>query len=164
MTILAEANKNNKKVFICGNGGSAATASHFVCDLAKGTIVKGRKRFKVIGLTDNIPLMTAWSNDTSYANLFKEQLENLIEEGDVVIGISGSGNSENVLNALLLANERLAITIGLTGFEGGKLKGVAQECLVVPSNSMEQIEDIHLMLEHLICTYLKKSGGEEDTK
>lgn len=157
--ILLRAYRESKQVFIMGNGGSAATASHFACDLAKGTTIGNphmRQRFKVIALTDNVPLVTAWANDTDYENIFVEQLKNLLEEGDVVIAISGSGNSKNVLRAVQYANAKAAITIGLTGFEGGRLKDIAQECLIVSSNSMERIEDMHLILEHLLCSYLRE--------
>ena len=156
--ILLSAYQKNKRVFIMGNGGSAATASHFGCDLAKGTTMgKGdlTPRFRVTTLTDNIPLLTAWSNDAYYSSVFLEQLRNILEPGDVVIAISASGNSENVVKATEYANANLAITVGLTGFEGGKLKKIAQECLIVPSQSMERIEDVHLILEHLICSWLR---------
>ena len=115
-----------------------------------------RERFKVIALTDNVPLLTAWANDTGYENIFVEQLKNLLEEGDVVIAISASGNSKNVLKAVDYASNKAATTIGLTGFEGGKLKDIAQECLIVPSNSMERVEDVHLILGHLLCCYLRE--------
>jgi len=157
--ILLKAYRESKQIFIMGNGGSAATASHFACDLAKGTTIGNphmRERFKVIALTDNVPLLTAWANDTDYENIFVEQLKNLLEEGDVVIAISGSGNSKNVLKAVEYANTKAAITIGLTGFEGGRFKDMVQECLIVPSNSMERIEDVHLILEHLLCSYLRE--------
>ncbi|TES85017.1 SIS domain-containing protein [Candidatus Aerophobetes bacterium] len=156
--ILLNAYKKDKRVFIMGNGGSAATASHFACDLAKGTTMgKGdlTPRFRVRALTDNIPLLTAWSNDANYSSVFLEQLRNILEPGDVVIAISASGNSENVIKATEYANANLAITVGLTGFEGGKLKEIAQECLIVPSHSMERTEDVHLILEHLICSWLR---------
>ncbi len=161
---MIKAYKEDKQIFLFGNGGSASTASHFACDLGKGTIsgcepwdkgvMRNKKRFKVICLSDNIPLMTAWGNDTSYADIFVEQLDGLVNKGDVVIGISGSGNSLNVLNAIKLANERGATTVGLTGYEGGKLKDAAKICLVVPSNSMRRIEDVHLALQHMITGYL----------
>ena|SRR3989338_1689712 len=161
---MIKAYKEDKQVFLFGNGGSASTASHFACDLGKGTIsgcepwdkgvMRNKKRFKVICLSDNIPLMTAWGNDTSYADIFVEQLDGLVGKGDVVIGISGSGNSPNVLNAMKLANEKEAITVGLTGYEGGKLKDAAKICLVVPSNSMRRIEDVHLALQHMITGFL----------
>ena len=153
--ILLTAYREDKKVFIMGNGGSAATASHFACDLAKGTHVDGKKRFRVISLTDNIPLIMAWSNDTDYDNVFVGQLKNLMQPGDVVIGISGSGNSPNVLNAMDYGNSNGAVTVGFTGFSGGKIKDMASICLVVPIHSMEHIEDVHLALEHLVCTYLR---------
>jgi len=157
--ILLKAYRDGKRVFTMGNGGSATTASHFACDLAKGVAMGSphtRKRFKVIALTDNLPLLTAWANDTGYENVFVEQLKNLLEEGDVVIAISASGNSKNVLRAVEYANSKAAITIGLTGFEGGKLKDMVQECLIVPSNSMERVEDVHLVLGHLLCSYLRE--------
>ncbi|NOX97503.1 MAG: SIS domain-containing protein [Nitrospirae bacterium] len=154
--LLLEAYQEQKSIFIMGNGGSAATASHFANDLAKGTHVPGRKRFRVIALTDNVPLMTAWGNDSSYEDIFVEQLRNLHHGRALVIGISASGNSENVLKALRFAREEGGITIGLTGFDGGKLKEVTDECFIVPSHSMAQVEDAHLILEHLICTVLKE--------
>src|SRR5438105_8491810 len=108
-------------MFILGNGGSAATASHFALDLAKNTITSGAPRLKAISLTDHVPLITAWSNDTAYEHIFAEQLANLIEPGDIVIGISTSGNSLNVIHALHLAKHTRASTIGLLGARGGKL-------------------------------------------
>ncbi len=152
--VLKKAYREGRHVFIMGNGGSAATASHFVCDLSKGTMVSGRKRFKVTGLVDNVPLMTAFSNDISYADIFKAQLENLVEKGDIVIVFTGSGNSENILNAVKYANRTGAVTVGFTGFDGGKLKKLAKIALIAPSNNMERVEDIHLVLEHLIKLFL----------
>lgn len=156
--ILLQAYRENRKIFIMGNGGSAATASHFACDLAKGTAGKDNsgKRFRVIALTNNVPLLTAWANDTAYENIFLEQLKNLLDTGDVVIAISASGNSMNVVKAVKYANANGAITIGLTGFKGGKLKSIVKECLIVPAHSMKQIEDVHLILEHLLCSWLRK--------
>lgn len=154
---LLNAYHKDRKIFIIGNGGSAATASHFACDLSKGTIMGNphmKKRFKVIALTDNIPLLTAWGNDIDFSQIFVEQLKNLLDEHDVVIAITGSGNSKNILRAVEYANKQGALTIGLTGFAGGKLKDIAHKCLIVSSNSMERIEDIHLILEHLICSWL----------
>ena len=153
--ILQEARANKRGVFIFGNGGSAASASHFACDLNKGAITAGQSRFKAVALTDNLPLISAWANDTSYSNVFAQQLENYLEPGDVVIGISSSGNSMNVVNALELAKSRGATTLAFTGFEGGKVKDIAHHCIVVPNNSMEQIEDIHLLLGHVITTSLR---------
>ncbi len=153
--VLKEARARRKHVFLFGNGGSAATASHLVCDFAKGAIVPGKPRLRAISLTDNLPLLSAWANDASYEDIFAQQLENQVEPGDVVIGISGSGRSLNVLNALRLAKSVGAVTIGLTGFDGGELKNLVDLCIVVPSNSMEQVEDVHLLLGHVITTCLK---------
>ncbi len=124
ISILLQAYEDDRFVFIMGNGGSAATASHFACDLNKGTInAKNKhKRFKAMSLTDNIPLITAWANDVGYEDVFAEQLLHFISPGDVVIGISGSGNSPNIINAFKFAAAHSAITIGLTGFDGGLLK------------------------------------------
>ncbi len=154
--VLLSANYVGSTVFTLGNGGSAATASHFACDLAKGTIRPGRPRFRVVALTDNIPLMTAWSNDVAYEDLFAEQLRNLIQRGDVVVAFSGSGNSSNVLNAVDLAHRMGGITIGFSGFDGGKLSTMVDVPVVVPSHCMEQIEDIHLILCHLTATVLRE--------
>src|SRR5437870_9798276 len=120
--LLEEAYCNGHRIFVMGNGGSAATASHFALDLAKNTIMPGAPRLKAISLTDHVPLITAWSNDTHYEHIFAEQLANLIEPGDVVIGISASGNSPNVINAMKLAKSFRASTIGLLGAKGGKIK------------------------------------------
>jgi D-sedoheptulose 7-phosphate isomerase len=156
VNVLLDARKENKMVYIMGNGGSASTASHFVGDLSKGTIVEGYPRFRVMALTDNIPNMLAWGNDSCYADIFVEQLKNLLNPGDIVIGISGSGNSENVLRAIEYANNNGAVTIGWSGFGGGKLKNLAQISLIIPSNYMQRIEDIHLLLEHLITSLIRE--------
>lgn len=153
--VLQEARLEKRRIFIFGNGGSAATASHFACDLNKGAIRPGHPRFRAIALTDCFPLVSAWANDTSYENIFAQQLENHVEPGDVVIGITGSGNSLNVVNALRLANLKGATTIAFTGFDGGKVKDIARFCIIVPNYSMEQIEDIHLLLEHALTTCLR---------
>jgi len=155
VNILIDAYKKDKQVILFGNGGSASTASHFASDLAKGTVIANKRRFRAICLNDNIPMLTAWSNDSSYEQVFKEQLVNFLRPGDVVIGISGSGNSPNVLNAIQYANEHGATTIGLTGYDGGKLKRLAKECIVAPGNDMEIAETIHLLLEHVIKLYLR---------
>ena len=140
------------KVFICGNGGSASTATHFAADLSKNTQVPGAPRFRAICLNDNIAAMTAWANDTSYDNVYAGQLEPMLEPGDVVIGISCSGNSPNVINALDLARQRGATTIGFTGDTGGQLKKMVDLCLFAPTPRIQQQEDVHLMLEHCICS------------
>jgi D-sedoheptulose 7-phosphate isomerase len=139
-----------------GNGGSAATASHFALDLAKNTIMPGVPRLKAISLTDHVPLITAWSNDTAYEHIFAEQLANMIEPGDVVIGISGSGNSQNVINALQLAKESLAATIGLLGAHGGKIKDIVDVYVLAPGHNIEQEEDAHLILAHVITRHMRE--------
>lgn len=155
INILMESAWNGRKVFIFGNGGSASTASHFACDLAKNTIIPGAPRFRVIALTDNIPMMTAWANDTAYENIFAEQLIALIEPGDVVVGISCSGNSGNVLKAIEVARHYGATTIGFTGDQGGRLKDMVDVCLMAASPRIEQQEDIHLIVEHCICAAIR---------
>jgi D-sedoheptulose 7-phosphate isomerase len=150
----------SRSIFVMGNGGSSATASHFACDLAKGTIAPGLPRVKAIALTDNVPLLTAWANDTAYENIFAGQLVNLANPGDVVIGISGSGNSQNVLTAMKAGREIGAATIGFTGFDGGELKNLVDIAIIVPNNCMEKVEDVHLVLVHTICTVLREQAQE----
>lgn len=154
--ILLESAAEGRKVFIFGNGGSASTASHFACDLSKNTMVPGAPRFKVIALTDNLPLITAWSNDTAYDNVFAAQLMPLVEDNDVVIGISCSGNSANVINAMHVARRANAKTIAFTGDIGGRLQDTVDLCLKAPSPHIEQQEDLHLMLEHCICSAIRE--------
>ncbi len=154
--MLLDAYRQDRHIFIMGNGGSASNASHFACDLAKTPVSQSGHRVRAMSLTENLPLLTAWSNDTHYYFGFVEQLKNLMNAGDVVIGISGSGNSQNVLNGIAYANSIGGKTIGLIGFSGGKLKDLAQEALIVPSDNMQRVEDIHLILVHLISTYLRR--------
>jgi D-sedoheptulose 7-phosphate isomerase len=158
VNVLQKAREDGKRVFIMGNGGSAATASHFASDLNKGANTPGQRRFKAMAFTDNVPVMTAWANDSSYTEIFSEQVENHVEPGDIVIGISGSGKSPNVVNALKLAKQKGAYTIALTGMGGGLVKDIAALCLVVPSDCMERIEDIHLAVEHAITSCLRNRG------
>lgn len=155
--LLEEARQKGKTVFVFGNGGSAATASHFASDLSKGAICQGKPRIKAFALTDNVALLSAWANDTDYGNIFAEQLENLVESGDIVIGISCSGNSPNVLNGIKVAKVKGATTIGFIGFDGGKLKELVDIPIIVPNYNMEQVEDVHLVLEHVITICLR--GG-----
>ena len=151
---LEEAYKNDKNIFVMGNGGSASTASHFACDINKGVSLKLNKRFKVISLNDNIPIMLAYANDISYDSIFEEQLKNYIKKDDLVVGISGSGNSKNVLMAIEYANAIGARTFGITGYDGGKLKKIAEKSIVIRSNDMQKIEDCHMILVHLTMQYL----------
>jgi len=149
--VLMNANESGRTVYLFGNGGSASLASHFACDLGKGTAYcNGGKRFRVLALTDNVPTMTAWANDSSYEDVFSEQLRNFVQPQDVAVAISCSGNSKNVLNALLVAREAGATTIGVTGFEGGEMKSLCDICVVVPSENMQIIEDLHLSMAHSI--------------
>ena len=159
--LLLEAYRVEKQIFILGNGGSASTASHFACDLGKGTINGNGKRFRALSLTDNISLMTAWANDSSYNDVFKEQLENLLNPGDIVIGISASGNSKNVLNAMEYARVTGCITIGFAGFGGGRLAGMVDECITVESDKYGPVEDVHLVLEHIISNCIAKELASE---
>ena len=159
--LLLEAYRAGKQIFILGNGGSASTASHFACDLSKGTINGNGKRFRVLSLTDNIALMTAWANDSSYDNVFKEQLENLLNPGDTVIGISASGNSKNVLNAIEYARATGCVTIGFAGFGGGRLASIVDECITVKSDRYGPVEDIHLVLEHVISNCIAEELASE---
>jgi D-sedoheptulose 7-phosphate isomerase len=152
---LHDARLGGRQVFVLGNGGSAATASHFACDLGKGADVSGHPGFRAIALTDNMATFSAYANDCGYEQVFARQLANLVQSGDVVIGISGSGNSANVLNAIHLARERGAITVGFVGFDGGQLKGIVDLCIHVENCCMEQVEDVHVTLGHLIATALR---------
>lgn len=154
---LHRAYQHDRRVFLFGNGGSAALASHFACDLSKGTIPpgNGHKRFRVLSLTDNIPLITAWANDLSYEQVFAEQLRNFLQPGDIAFGISGSGCSPNVLLALKVARESHAFTIGLTGFNGGKMPGLCDLCIIIPSHNMQIIEDFQLSITHALFTIIR---------
>ncbi|MHB1131372.1 MAG: SIS domain-containing protein [Chloroflexota bacterium] len=149
------ARREGQTVFTCGNGGSAATAIHFACDLAKGALAPGSRPIRALALCENISLVTAWANDTSYDEVFKQRLSPWVRAGDVLVAISGSGNSPNVLGAVELARDRGATCIGLAGFAGGKLRDLVDICVTVPSNSLEQIEDVHLVLCHLITACLR---------
>lgn len=156
LDILEKAYYQGHRLFIMGNGGSAATASHFALDMAKNTIMAGAPRLKAISLTDHVPLITAWSNDTHYEHIFEEQLANLIEPGDVVLGISASGNSANVINAVKLAQQNGAITVGLLGAKGGKLKEMVDAYILAPGQNIEQEEDAHMILAHVITRHMRE--------
>jgi D-sedoheptulose 7-phosphate isomerase len=148
---LVEAYEAGRAVYLFGNGGSASLASHLACDLGKGTAYcNGGKRFRVLALTDNLPTLTAWANDSSYEDVFSEQLRNFVQPQDIVFAISGSGNSKNVLNALRVAREARAATVGMSGFQGGEMKSLCDTCVVVPSDNMQIIEDLHLAIAHSI--------------
>ncbi len=148
---LREARDNGNTIFTCGNGGSASTASHFVCDIVKGASFQREKRFRIMALTDNLAAITAYSNDVSYECVFVEQLKNFAKPGDVVIAISGSGNSPNVLRAIEYANEAGCKTIGMTGRDGGKLGGLVQLNVLAADPHMGRIEDAHLIACHMLA-------------
>lgn len=157
LEVLYRAYETGRSVFLLGNGGSAALASHFACDLAKGTAVPDRwaKRFRALSLADNLALITAWANDTSYEQVFAEQLRNFVQPGDVAFAISGSGRSANVLLALDQAREAGAVTVGLSGYEGGRMAELCDICIVIPSNNMQIIEDLHLAVTHALFTLVR---------
>jgi len=161
--ILEHAYHNNKHIFIFGNGGSGATASHFCEDLGKGTLngKKDIKRFKTISLTDNASYILAWANDEGFETIFEQQLRNLAQPGDIAIGISGSGNSPNIIRAIDFANKNDMITVGMTGFDGGKLKRIAKYTLHIPVNDMGIAECVHSIITHYITDYLREKINSE---
>ncbi len=145
-----------KKIFTCGNGGSASTASHMITDWNKMTTTSTKKKFYGFSLADNIGIITAYANDTNYENVFKGQLQSIMDKGDILVAISGSGNSKNVINAINYANSIGGLTIGIVGYNGGKVKNITKECVIVPSYDMQICEDIHLMICHMV---MKKLGN-----
>lgn len=153
---IHEARMRGSKIFVCGNGGSAATASHFAADLAKNTRKAEWPHYKVIALTDSVPSITAYGNDCGYPEVFASQLEALVEDGDVVILISASGMSPNVLGANVIGRNYGATTIGLSGFAGGDLANETDIPIVVPNFSYEQIEDLHSMICHMLVVAAKE--------
>ena len=160
---LLAAWRGGRRIYVFGNGGSAATASHFACDLGKGTLLPGKAPFKVVPLTDNVPLITAWANDVSYEDIFANQLAGVVEAGDLVIGISTSGNSPNVLKAMPVARVAGARTIGFIGFSGGRLKELVDMAVIAPGHNTAQCEDAHHVLQHLICAVLREELAAEGT-
>lgn len=153
--VLMEAYDSGRMIYLFGNGGSAALASHFACDLGKGAANGSGKRFQVLAFTDNVPLMTAWANDARYEDIFAEQLINFVRPDDIAFAISGSGKSPNVLKALKVAREADAYTVGLTGFQGGDMRDLCDLCLIIPSDNMQIIEDLHLSVTHAVFTALR---------
>ena len=167
--MLFEAWKTGKCVFVMGNGGSASTATHFTSDLLKTTNVEGKKRFKAIGLTDNMPVLSAWTNDGGWDCVYQEQLENFLAKGDVVVGFSVHGGkwadkgewSQNLTKAIQFAKDRGAKTIGFAGFDGGAMKRLCDACIVVPKDSTPHVEGLHVVLSHLIIFALKEKITED---
>lgn len=157
---IGTAKELGKQVFICGNGGSAATSSHLANDLGKGASLNRQNRFRVISLTDNIAWITALANDCDYSQVFVEQLKNYARAGDVLVAISGSGNSPNILEAVRWANENDLLSIGLTGRPGGELGNLARNVVFVESSHMGRIEEGHFLIQHMIGYYFMEADGE----
>jgi len=158
MNILLTAKDQGKTIFVMGNGGSAYTASHFCCEFNKGISFGQEEMFKFMCLNDNIPTLMAYANDLGYEEIFIGPLKNFIQEGDLVIGISGSGNSVNVVKALEYANSKGAFTIGLTGYSGGKVKQICQHNVHIPVDDMQITEDLHMVIDHCIMSILYKKN------
>lgn len=156
--ILLKARDSGKIIFTIGNGGSGSTASHFTSDLLKTAITKEKKRFKSISLVDNTSVLLAWSNDTSYDDIFEQQIQNFINPGDVVVAFSGSGNSLNVIKALKFSSKIGAICVGFTGKSGGKMKKSCDACFTIPSDDMLLIESQHVLMCHCIISYIRNQG------
>lgn len=156
IALLRECWSEDRRVFLVGNGGSSATASHIVNDLQKCLQLETGKALKALCLSDCTPLVMAWANDTDYSNIFAPQIECWGEPGDLLIAISGSGNSPNVLEAVNAAQRRGVRVFGLAGFMGGELAASADECLVVPSTDMQQIEDVHMIVLHMVFSALRE--------
>jgi len=156
--ILVKARDKGKTIYTIGNGGSGSTASHFVSDLLKTSIVKEKKRFKAVSLVDNIPVVLAWSNDVSYDEIFEQQLKNYLSNGDILIAFSGSGNSKNLLKALKYASNFNVDCIGFSGKTGGKMKNFCKICFKIPSNDMLLIESQHVMICHCIISSIRNQG------
>lgn len=154
--VVLEKYKAGKQIFVAGNGGSAGTSNHFSCDFGKNAVKSDTKRPKIISLSSNIEVLTALGNDFSYAEVFSQQMKNLFNDGDLIILISASGNSPNVVSAAEYAKSRGGVVVGLTGFEGGKLKDLSDVYVNIPSYSYEKIEDLHMMLVHMIVCWFKE--------
>lgn len=157
--ILSEARAAGRHIFTCGNGGSASTASHFVCDMVKGASFQRAERFRIMALTDSLPTLTAYSNDVDYGCVFVEQLKNFAQSGDVLIAISGSGNSPNVVRAVEYANSIGCHTIAMTGRDGGKLGPLAEVNIQAVEPHMGRIEDVHMIVAHMIAYYFMDTEG-----
>lgn len=167
--LLYDTWRENKHVFTAGNGGSASTATHFASDLAKFTSVEGKPRIKALALTDNVPWITAITNDLGWGNVYVEQLKNLLEEGDIFIAVSVHGSSgadkagpwsQNLLAAAKFVKDNGGKVVGLAGFDGGVLKQIADACIVVPVDSTPHVEGFHLVLTHLICARIREIMAE----
>lgn len=158
VNIFSNARETGNTIFVCGNGGSAGSASHFVCDVLKGASFGRDKKFRILSLNDNLPTLTAYSNDVGYDVVFSEQLKNFAKPGDVFLAISGSGNSPNVLRGIETANAMGCKTIAMTGRDGGKLGPLAQLHLHVPNPHMGRIEDAHMAMCHMIAYHFMEEA------
>lgn len=154
-TLLWDNYQGGRRTVFCGNGGSAASASHLPADFQKNMFLHGGRPWECLSLVDSVPLLTAWSNDTEYANVFAAQARTWLRPGDLLVAISGSGNSPNVLAAAEAAHDIGATTLAWTGFGGGKLAKLAQHNIVVPSDNMQMVEDAHMVIGHLIYSALR---------
>jgi D-sedoheptulose 7-phosphate isomerase len=159
--MILKAYDGGKHIFVMGNGGSGSTASHFACDINKGCCFDLEKKFKMICLNDNLPTLLALSNDASFDLVFVEQMKNFFNKGDLVIGISGSGNSQNVLNAIDYAKNNGGITMGLSGFSGGKLSQTVDIPFIATIDDMQKIEDVHMIVVHMIMQAVHKTLHEK---
>jgi D-sedoheptulose 7-phosphate isomerase len=161
--MLLTCQARGRVVFVVGNGGSAATASHFACDLSKGTRRDGPPTFHVVSLTDNVPLLTAWANDSGYERVFSEQLTALAQPGDLLVAISASGNSPNIVAAVDAARSCGMAVIGLSGRSGGRLANMVDALVNVPSDRIEVVEDAHLIVAHSLCVAVRESLASGET-
>ncbi|HET6871535.1 MAG TPA: SIS domain-containing protein [Sporolactobacillaceae bacterium] len=157
---LERARENDRQIFVLGNGGSAASASHWACDFDKGVNVGTSKRYRLLALTDNMPLVSAYGNDVDYNEIFVEQLKNFLNPEDLVIGLSVSGDSENLVRALRFAQEQKACVISLIGNREGRMKEVSDYALVIPSNNYGVVEDVHMYINHVISQYVKTQNEQ----
>lgn len=160
--LLETARNSGKRIFTCGNGGSASTASHFCCDFNKNVSHGLDKKFRFECLDDNVATLTALANDIDYSDVFSIQLRNKLEKDDLLIAISGSGNSQNVLNAVDYANSHGGITVGLVGYDGGKLAGAVQHCVHIPIDNMQVVEDVHMSVDHSLMYVMSKLLNKDD--
>jgi len=155
IAVLMTAREYGNRIFFCGNGGSGSTAAHFATDLGKGTAECGKRTFKVIPLTEHQCTFSAYANDNGYESVFAEPLRALVERGDIVIGLSGSGNSRNVLAAMQVARAAGAVAVGFSGFDGGQLRGAVDLTIHAPVRRMDQSEDAHHIVMHLVCDCIR---------
>lgn len=156
---MLKAYGEDRRIFVMGNGGSATTASHWACDVNKGCCLHLEKKFRMICLNDNLSTIMAYANDLSYDEIFVEQLKNFFMPGDMVIGISGSGNSANVLKAIEYGNSHGAVTVGLCGYDGGRLYGQVDIPLLARMDDMQKVEDVHMVIVHMAMQRLLLALG-----